>query len=159
MGLVMTDSIAAKIEVRTLTQYEPEVAAELGRLMLDLNDKASGEPIPEERLRAIIESPNHDQFVAELGGRIVGAAVLSHIYGTLGDKAYLENFVTSREVRGKGVGDRLWFAMKEWCMDRDLMVMDFMSGYTSQEAHRFYHAHGATVRDIIPFRVTFTKDE
>jgi len=156
----MHNNAASQVEVRVLTQYEPEIAAGLGRLMLDLSDSVSGDPVAAERLRAIIDSPDHDQLVAELDGRIVGAAALSHIRGTLGDKAYLEDFVTSNEARGKGVGHLLWVAMENWCTHRGITVMDFTSSYARKEAHKFYKSHGATIcNETAPFRVTFTKDK
>lgn len=155
----MPDSAVAKVEISVLTQYTPEIAAELGELMLGLSDSVSGEPIAEGHLRAIIGSPDHDQFVAEIDGRVVGAAALSHIRGTLGGKAYLEDFVTSNDARGKGVGHLLWVAMENWCLSRGITVMDFTSSHAREEAHRFYFAHGAVIRnETAPFRVIFTKE-
>ncbi len=148
------------VTVRTLEEYTPRVAAQLGELACFLTPDVSGEPIDEARLREIIESDSHEQFVAELDGRIVGAAALSEVRGLLGKKAYLEDFVTDEAVRGQGAGHQLWGAMIRWCEARDIPSLAFTSSYSREEAHAFYAAHGAVIRDeTAPFVVAIKKED
>ena len=147
---------AEEVTVRIADEYSPELAAGIGRLLPALSARHSGEPVSEDRLRAIIDSPDRDQFVAEVHGRIVGSAVLNLIVGNLDSKAWLEDFVVSDEeaVRGKGVGFRLWNAMKDWCLERDV-YLEFTSRPSRTEAHAFYARQGAVIRDTAAFRAEF----
>ena len=149
----------APTTVYAVEAYTPEVATALGRLTTFLSDSASGAPIPEERLRMLVENDAYEQLVAERDGRIVGAATLTHIGGIMPDsKAYLEDFVTDVHVRGTGAGQKLWEAMEQWCIDRGLTKMDFTSSYDRAQAHEFYLRNGAVIRsETAPFRAVFIK--
>jgi GNAT superfamily N-acetyltransferase len=144
------------VSVRIVDEYTPEVAVGIGSLLPALSSSRTGEPVNEDLLRAIIESPDRDQFVAEQHGRIVGAATLNLVMGPMGRKAWLEDFVTSSDesVRGKGVGFKLWSAMKDWCLSRDV-YLEFTSRPSRTEAHAFYERQGAVIRDTTAFRAEF----
>lgn len=141
------------LKIERLGEYSDEMAAAIGRLMPFLSENASDEPIPEERLRAIIDSPDREQLLAILEGRVVGSAVLNIIVGNKGDKAWLEDFVTDPEMRGQGVGHRLWLEMLDWCREHGINQMEFTSRHQRQDAHAFYEEHGAEIRDTATFRV------
>lgn len=145
------------IFVERLQIYQPEDAAGIGRLMPFLADSFSGDAIPEDRLRSIIDSPYHDQLVArQKSNRIVGAATLSLIIGAgAGSKAYLEDFVTDPET--KGVGSALWREMGRWCLERDV-DLHFTSRATRLAAQHFYLNRGAEIRDTNTFKKDFRKD-
>jgi GNAT superfamily N-acetyltransferase len=143
------------VRVERLVDYSDRAAAGIGELMPDLSDRLSDDPIPEERLRAIIESPDRDQFVAYMHSKIVGAATLNLIVGTVGKKAWLEDFVTSsaEDVRGAGVGHSIWLELLEWCRERDVENLSFTSNPARNEAHRFYLRQGAKMIDTDVFKV------
>lgn len=141
------------LKIERLDEYSDEMAAAIGRLMPFLSENASEEPIPEERLRAIIDSPDREQLLAVLEGKVVGSAVLDIIVGDLGETAWLEDFVTDPEVRGKGVGHQMWLEMLDWCREHGLGLMDFQSRYSRDDAHAFYRDHGARIRDTAAFRM------
>lgn len=108
--------------VETVRVYTPEVAAGIGRLMPFLDESFPGDPIPEEHLRYIIDSPDYDQLVAvqEHAG-IVGAATMSIVRGAgFGARGQLEDFVTDPSPKVKGAGSALWEYMKQWCAERGL---------------------------------------
>jgi GNAT superfamily N-acetyltransferase len=139
--------------VERLTQYSEHDAEQLGRLMPFLSDSFTGEPVDAELLNTIITSPYHDQLVARLEGRIVGGATLSLVIGAAaGKKGYLEDFVTDPTVRGKGVGGKVWDEMLAWCREHEVSL-DFTSRPSREAAHRFYHSHGAVVRETTVFHV------
>lgn len=146
------------VSVRIVQEYTPEIASDIGALLPALSDTHNGEPVAEELLRGIIESPDRDQFVAELHGRIVGAATLNLILGPMGKKAWLEDFVVSQDesIRGKGVGFRLWRELRTWCVAREVNL-EFTSRPSRTEAHGFYERQGAEKRDTTPFKATFIK--
>ncbi|USN96616.1 MAG: GNAT family N-acetyltransferase [Candidatus Nomurabacteria bacterium] len=145
------------ISVERLRAYTPEDAAGIGRLMPFLSESFLSTPIPEERLRAIIESDYHDQLVArEDTRRIVGAATLSLILGAgAGGKAHLEDFVTDPET--KGVGSALWKEMGAWCVERDV-ELHFTSRSSRIAAQHFYLNRGAEIRDTNVFKKNFRED-
>ncbi len=141
------------IEVGRLTQYSYEDAAGIGRLMPFLTSQATGQAIPREVLQSIINSPDREQFIAKLHGRIVGSAVLNIITGNLHQKAWLEDFVTDPAVRGQGAGRKIWDDMLEWCQQRGVGRMEFTSNPSRLDAHIFYTHHGAEVKDTIVFEI------
>lgn len=142
-----------EVAVERLQEYSDADAVGIGRLMPFLSERLSDEPMAEDLLRAIIESPYHDQLVARLDGLIVGAATMNLLMGPGAIRqGYLEDFVTDPEVRGMGIGDRVWQAMVDWCKEQAI-DFTFTSHPKRQAAHRFYLKHGAEVSDTTVFRV------
>jgi GNAT superfamily N-acetyltransferase len=146
------------ITIERLKEYSETDAADIGRLMAILTEKADGQPINEQLLRNIIESPWHEQFAArDENGRVVGTATLSEILGPFvggyGRTAYLEDLVVDPEIRGAGIGSRLWDEMLVWCRERGLKRMEFTSNPRRQAVYDFYLKRGAKVRDTAFFRL------
>jgi len=142
-----------KVTVERLQEYSDADAAGIGRLMPYLSERLSDEPMAEDLLRAIIDSPHHDQLVARLNGTIVGAATMNLLLGPgVSKQGYLEDFVTDPEVRGMGIGDKIWQAMITWCQEQAI-DFTFTSHPSREAAHRFYVNHGAEIRDTTVFRV------
>jgi len=143
------DVIVGKLET-----YSEADAIGIGRLMPFLSERLSSEPMDEELLRTIIESPHHDQLVAKLDGQIVGAATMNLLMGPGANKqGYLEDFVTDPELRGHGIGDKVWQSMLSWCKEQGV-DLSFTSRQSREDAHRFYLNHGAAVRDTTVFHVS-----
>lgn len=142
-----------EVHVERLKEYRPEDAAGIGRLMPFLSERLSDEPMEEDLLRAIISSPHHEQLVARLEGLIVGAATMNLLMGPGAEReGYLEDFVTDAEVRGQGIGDKIWQEMVRWCSEQGV-DFSFTSHPSRKAAHRFYLAHGAEVRETAVFHV------
>lgn len=140
--------------VERLEAYSEADAAGIGRLMPFLSERLSDEPMAEDVLRAIVESPNHDQLVARLDGLIVGAATMNLLMGPgVNKQGYLEDFVTDPQFRGQGIGDRVWQAMIDWCKEQDI-DFSFTSNPSREEAHRFYLNHGAEIRETSVFHAS-----
>lgn len=143
----------SEVYVERLTDYRTEDAAGIGRLMPFLSDRFSDEPMDEAILRAIIDSPHHEQLVARLDGMIVGAATMNLLMGPgVGKQGYLEDFVTDEEVRGQGIGRRVWDGMLEWCHEQGVDFR-FTSNPGRSAAHEFYLRRGAVIRDTAVFHV------
>jgi len=147
---------SSEILVERLTKYSSADAAGIGRLMPFLSSRLTNEPIEEVLLTEIIASPHHEQLVARLDSRIVGAATLNLLMGPAVQKmGYLEDFVTDPEVR-LGVGDKIWKEIITWCGENGV-DLSFTSKPERTKAHKFYLSHGAEIRDSTVFR-TVIKD-
>lgn len=143
--------MTAEISVERLTSYNSDDAAEIGRLMSYISESFSGEPVPEELLRAIIESDDHDQLVARISSRIVGCATLSVIIGAgAGRKGWLEDFVSDPEAGQRGIGQALWNEIEKWCQERGV-DLHFTSRPSREAAHNFYLKNGAYTRETTAF--------
>lgn len=140
------------VTIERLTTYSSQDAAEIGKLLPTLSAKFSDNPVDETLLREIIDSPHHEQIVARIDGKIVGAATLSITFGTgAGRKAYLEDFVVSSDTQGQGVGGIIWDEITNWCTERNASLF-FTSSAKKEAAHRFYLKRGATIRDTSVFQ-------
>ena len=141
------------VHIERLTTYNADDASGIGRLMPYLSQRMSNIPVHEALLTQIITSPYHEQIVARLGDKIVGAATLSIIMGpAVGKQARLEGFVTDPEIRGQGIGSRIWDEIMKWC-DEHGVDLEFTSNPSRKAAHDFYLARGAKVRDTTVFHV------
>lgn len=150
--------MSAEISVERLKVYKPEDAAEIGRLMTYLSESFSSEPVPEELLRAIIESDDHDQLVARISSRIVGCATLSVVISAgAGKKGWLEDFVSDPEARQRGIGQALWNEIEKWCQEKGVVDLNFTSRPSREAAHNFYLKNGAHTRETTVFQKKIVK--
>ncbi len=124
--------------------------------MPHLSTSFTDRPTSEELLRAIIDSPYHDQLVARSAdGTIIGAATLTTTMGVgAGRGVWLEDFVVDPTVQGAGVGGRLWDAMIAWCRTHQADKLCFTSRPSRTAAQAFYLKHGAIIRDTNFFKKT-----
>ena len=140
--------------VKPLDKYTPEVATRVRELLIQLSrsGKDKGE-IPEDWFNDIINSPWHDLLVAEEDGKILGIASVSVTMGPgIRKNAYLEDFVTDSEVRGKGVGSAIWNAYEAWAREKGCKNLEFTCGHGREKSQEFYKHHGAEVYDTNFFR-------
>lgn len=140
------------VHVERLSAYSDQDAIDIGALMPYLSSKNSNKPIAKSWLEEIIASPYHDQIVARFHGHIVGIATVNILFEPSYNKiGYLESFVVDPNVRGQGIGNKIWNEVEAWCRDRNVRL-DFTSSSSRQDAHRFYLKHGAVIRDTTVFR-------
>jgi GNAT superfamily N-acetyltransferase len=137
------------VSIEILTQYTSNDAAMLGKLLTTLSDKAAGSPVSEKLLDAIIQSPNHDQFVARNAkNEIIGIATVSVVIGIhKGRQAWLEDFVVDSNYQGMSIGSLLWERIVEWCNEKEALSLKFTSNQKRYAAHAFYKKKGAIIRD------------
>lgn len=142
------------VTIERLASYSKQDAADMGKLMPVLSSKFSDKPVDKNLLEQIIASPDHEQIVARLDGRIVGCATLSMTMGVgAGRKAYLEDFVVDPNIQGQGIGSKIWDEVIAWCTERKLKLF-FTSSASKEAAHKFYLSRGATIRDTSVFQYT-----
>ena len=141
--------------IKKLDKYSPEVADQIRQLLIQLSrsGKDRGD-IPKEWFDELINSEYHDMLLAiDDDGKILGIATLSIIMGPIVRKnAYLEDFVTDKEVRGKGVGSALWNEMLNWAKEKGCKELNFTSGLGREAAQEFYKHKGAEIYDTNFFR-------
>ena len=146
-----------EVMVERLDYYSGQDIEDLGKLMHYLSDKFDGSAISPEIIEEIIESPYHDQLVARIEGRIVGAATMSIVMGVgAGKKGYLNDFVTDPDFQKRGIGNKLWDEMINWCNEYGV-DLEFTSNPKRTDAQNFYEQHGAEVRDTDVFQVILKK--
>lgn len=149
----MTDELNHTV-VERLTVYSDQDTADIGKLLPYLNPKHDDTPIDKTWLQELIASPHHDQIVARYQGRIVGIATVNILFEPAQGKiGYLESFIVDPNVRGQGIGNKIWDEIVDWCRDKKVRL-EFTSRPTREDAHRFYLKHGAVIRDTAVFRFT-----
>lgn len=140
--------------IKRLDKYTKETADRVRELLIQLSrsGKDKGE-IPESWFNDIINSPWHDLLIAEEDGKIIGLASMSVMMGPgIKKNAYLEDFVTDQNIRGKGVGSALWDEMLNWAKEKGCQRLEFTCGNGREVAQQFYKNHGAEVYDTNFFR-------
>jgi len=96
-----------------------------------------------EWLEALLESPNHQVFVAIADGSVAGWAVAEKRI-TLGSGVFSEMtaLVVSSSYRREGIGKVLVNAVEEWSTNLGLSRLVVRSNVTRLESHEFYPAIG-----------------
>ena len=144
------------IEVGIMTEYDGEVAEQMGVLLSELSSKWPGGAVDREMIEEIIESPWHDQILAFDGDKLVGMATVSVVMGSkISKNVYLEDFVVSKECRQKGVATLVWERVMDWGRQKGCRRLEFTSsGKDYKEgAVAFYLKRGARIHDTNFFRV------
>ena len=143
------------MKVTRLENYTPEIADQVRQLLIQLSrsGKDRGE-IPREWFEELIASPYHDMLVAIDEDKVIGIATLSiHMGPIIRKNAYLEDFVTDQNVRGKGVGSALWQEIVNWAKEKGCKNLEFTCGNGREVAQQFYKNHGASIYDTNFFRM------
>lgn len=85
-------------------------------------------------------------FVAEDNGKLVGLLTFYLLpnlrHGFYG--GHVEDVVVSRSHRRKGVGTKLFEALKAYCKAHNISVIKLDSGLELTDAHKFYEKLGGT---------------
>lgn len=85
-------------------------------------------------------------FVAEKDGQILGTALFYFKYSTWkGRCLYLEDIVVSEDHRNKGIGSKLFKAVKEVAQNLKLKRMEWQVLEWNEPAINFYKKHKALV--------------
>jgi GNAT superfamily N-acetyltransferase len=118
----------------------------LARLALQLGYPSTGADL-RERLGLLAGRADHEVFVAEGGGGIVGwVHVLCEIHLESGEFAEIAGLVVDEGERGKGAGRMLLVAAEAWARGRGFASIRLRTNVVRAEAHRFYERAGYAVR-------------
>lgn len=138
----------ALVTIERAEVYSHELAARLGDLLVNLSQKYDGGPVPEARLRSIIEAPSAEQILAISAGQVVGAATVSLRPSIAHEpRGWLEDFVVHPGWRGRefGTADKIADRWELWLAARGVKTLNFTSGYEKVAAHSFYARRGAKI--------------
>jgi len=90
-------------------------------------------------------SPVWEAFVAELDSRIVGISLFYIRYSTWkGRRLYLEDIIVTENLRGQGVGKRLFDETMKLCRERKYSGMVWQVLEWNEAAINFYRKYGVT---------------
>lgn len=102
--------------------------------------KKLGGPIVDE----ILKRNDTKIFVAELDGKLIGLItfyILPNIrHGS--HRGHIEDVVVSKNMRGKGIGPKLFDSVRKHCRDNNIKVIKLDSGRDLIDAHKFYEKIG-----------------
>ncbi|MFV0485118.1 MAG: GNAT family N-acetyltransferase [Candidatus Saccharimonadales bacterium] len=145
------------IEIGIMSEYDPEVAEQMGTLLTQLSTKWDGSPVGREWIEDIIESSWHDQLLAfDENGKLVGMATMSSVLGAkIGMNAYLEDFVVDSECRGQGIGIKMWDEIVAWGKNRGCKRLEFTASGDNKKsgAVQFYLNRGVSIYNTNFFRL------
>ncbi len=96
---------------------------------------------------ALKEQPD-GVFVAELGKKVVGLAIVMHKEWF--NIAYLDYIQVKREWIGKGLGHKLMQKCIRWAKERGARILYTETAKTNAEAIGFYQRHGFKITGRIP---------
>jgi len=96
--------------------------------------------------RAVVESVDCDALLAFDGERLVGLATVycDIVSIRFGKRCWLQDLVTDKDQRGRGVGAALLAAAGEWARGHGCNHLELTSGLGRLDAHRFYEREGMT---------------
>jgi GNAT superfamily N-acetyltransferase len=144
------------VQIGAMTEYDADVADDMGKILMGLSSKYDGSPIEREWIEDVIESANHDILLATIDDKLVGVATVSIVMGPLIKKnVYLEDFVVDQKYQGNGIGTRLFEAVQDWGRKKGCRRLEFTSSGKGKKACAvaFYQKRGAEIRDTNAFRI------
>lgn len=109
----------------------------------------------EGELRALIDDPAVDAFVAEIDGTVAGLAVLVHRKPPANPAmqprrvAFLDDLCVDERFRGQGVGTALLQEVQRRAALRQADSLELMAWGFNESAIRFYQRAGFGVRSLI----------
>lgn len=88
-------------------------------------------------------------FVAEENGKLLGVATfyllpnLRHGW----HRGHIEDFYVAETARGKGVGTKIFDAIKNYCKNNNIKVIKLDSAIELEDAHKFYEKNGGKFKE------------
>jgi ribosomal protein S18 acetylase RimI-like enzyme len=151
MAMLASSSLETSPHIEAVTEFTPEVAEALRRLLPELSQSA---PLPtESEVRALVESAATTLFVARTpAGRIVGTLTLAVFRIPSGVRAWIEDVIVSEEARGQGVGALLTEAALQAAQALGAITVDLTSRPSREAANRLYERCGFDLRDTNVYR-------
>jgi N-acetylglutamate synthase-like GNAT family acetyltransferase len=144
-------------------KVRPAVAGDAPRiaeLYVQLVGKQGVNVLP-ERITTIAQDPSTELFVCEVGGQVVGTALVSlcqDVMFGLQPFAVVENVVVCSAARGQGLGNALLQHIEAFCLAKNCSKIMLLSSAQRDEAHRFFEEagfSGAAKRGFVKYRSQF----
>jgi len=102
----------------------------------------------EEMMSDALKEQPDGVFVAEVGGKVVGFAIV--IYRSWFDIAYLDYIQVKIEWINKGVGHRLIEKCRKWALEKGARILYTETEKNNERAIKFYQKHGYEITGYIP---------
>lgn len=138
-----------------LTTYVDPAGTDLSKLFAALNESFANKDVTAESLAPAFESDSYNQLIVveEYNNRptIVGAANVSVLPFSFNDDMttsseptlWLDSMVAHPDIRGKGIGTRLWQEITSVARSQGIRRLQFTSNQCRKDAHAFYDKMGA----------------
>lgn len=106
-----------------------------------------GYPLPEEQIlqnmKAVLESKDHDAFVAVYENKVVGwIGVAQAILIVIPAYCEINGLVIDQHYRGKGIGKMLIGQAKQWAKEKGNNKLKLRCNVIRKETHLFYQYLG-----------------
>jgi GNAT superfamily N-acetyltransferase len=138
------------MEIVQLKTVTPEVLWAFEKLVPQLSENCAI-PTPEV-LNEIINSGNCKVFVAETDGEIVGTLTLVTYRIPTGMKAWIEDVVVDKSMRGKGIGRILTQHAIDYAKKTGISKIDLTSSPFRIAANELYQKMGFQKRETNVYR-------
>jgi GNAT superfamily N-acetyltransferase len=148
IGADAVDTTVERLDATTLT--DADVPA-FNMLLRQLSRSAP--PLLPEDLIKILANPNTMVFVARSDGELVGTLTLVLQITITGERARIEEVVTSDAVRRQGVGRLLIRTAVDAAKHLGLRSIDLTSRPTREGANNLYLSEGFKLRETNVFRI------
>lgn len=112
-----------------------------------LSELSSTAAFDAERVRAMIDAPGVDLFVARDAGHVVGMATLVAFPLMTGWRGIVEDVVVSSQARGRGIARLLLDAITAEANRQRLRTLDLTSRPSRESALRLYESAGFERRE------------
>lgn len=152
--------MAPEIQVEAATEVDDELVEAFAALVPQLSGSAS--PPGREHLSQMVASPAVTVLVARVGpaggdhgreGAIIGTLTLALFRIPTGTRAWIEDVVVDRSVRGRGVGEALTRAAVERARDAGARTVELTSRPSREPANRLYRRLGFLPRPTNVYRL------
>lgn len=142
----------AGVVVEEATAVTAELLDAMGQLVPQLS--SSGLVPTVDEVSEIVASPATVLLVArDAKSRIVGSLTLALFRIPTGVRAWVEDVVVDRSVRGMGIGAALIAEALQRAVDAGARTVDLTSRPSRQEANRLYRRMGFEMRETNVYRV------
>jgi ribosomal protein S18 acetylase RimI-like enzyme len=132
----------------TIHRITPSNTALLDDLAPDVFDA----PIDATRLAAFLAEPSHALFVATEAERVVAQARgMIHHSPDEAPVLYIDNFGVAPSHQRRGIGTRLFAALRGWAKDHGATTVWLATETDNQQAKGFYTALGLTPTTVVYF--------
>jgi GNAT superfamily N-acetyltransferase len=142
----MTIRFAEKSDKENVLKLLDELGTEVNRRRGITTISTEAQEIGGEIFEEVISQKSTKIFVAEDGGTLLGLVTFYIIPNIRHGwhRGHIEDFVVSERARGKGIGSKLFDAIKVYCKENSIKVVKLDSGVELTDAHRFYEKNGGT---------------
>ncbi len=138
------------MRIERLERVDDASVEVVGRLLSQLSSSAS--PPSMEQVQQIVDAESTTIFVARVDDRIVGMLTLAVFAIPSGVRAWIEDVVVDRAVRGRGVGGSLTRAALAHAAARGARTVDLTSRPSRGAANVMYEHLGFQRRDTNVYR-------